>query len=450
MDIIILLIGAVLFLGFGAFGLVSIREKEARATKISLSLAFISMVIFFLLTLLPQPLKLVALITLGILSITLAILALLPIGKVESGDDDPKSRFDERDVVFSRYYLRPESPEYRAYYTLRPENEFGDERMRKRPGLYSPEARIVNPTLLASPKASFFLADSLYPAVDGPVSEDISELPREQMTAYIKNLAKYYGALDVGITPLKPYHVYSHNGRGSGAYGEPIHISHRFAIALTVEMDHRMIRSVLPASMETAKQYVEMARAAVQLAAAIRFLGYSARAHFEGDYQVIVPLIARDAGLGEIGRMSILITPWNGPRVRIAVVTTDLELIPDQRRMDTSVLDFCNICKKCAVNCPSRAIPFEGRQEIDGALRWKIDPDACYSYWNTSGVDCAVCVAVCPYSHPNNYGHNLVRWGISKSGFFRRTASYLDDFFYSHKPTPGDGPGWTSIPSGKT
>ena len=112
--------------------------------------------------------------------------------------------------------------------------------MRERPGLYSPEAQIVNPSLLASPKASFFLADSLYPAVEGPVSEEKIELSPGQATSYIKNLARYYGALDAGITPLKPYHVYSHNGRGSGTYGEVIHLSHSTAIALTVEMDHRM------------------------------------------------------------------------------------------------------------------------------------------------------------------------------------------------------------------
>ena len=47
----------------------------------------------------------------------------------------------------------------------------------------------------------------------------------------------------------------------------------------------------------------------VQLAAAIRDLGYPARAHIDGNYRVIAPLVARDAGLGEIGRMGLLMTP---------------------------------------------------------------------------------------------------------------------------------------------
>jgi ferredoxin len=445
MDFGIILVAVVFFMGFGAFGLISILEHEKRAATISIIVAILSFSFFLLLTTFPQPIPQTALIVIAVASIGLLLLSLIPFGKIEPGNDTPQSQFDERDVVFSRYYLPPGSPEYKAYYNMRPENEAIDERMRNRPGLYSPVARIINPTLLASPKASFDLADSLYPAVDGQVADEKSNLTTEQMTVFIKNLASYYGALEVGITKLRPYHVYSHSGRGSGVYGEPIHLDHGYAIAITVEMDHAMTRSVLSASMETAKQYVEMARVVVQLAGAIRALGYAARAHFEGDYQVITPLIARDAGLGEFGRMSILLTPRLGPRVRIAAVTTDLKLIPDQRKADASILDFCSICKKCAENCPSRAIPFGDRQEIDGTLRWKINEQACYAYWNTSGVDCAICMAVCPYSHPDNIAHNMIRWGISRSGFVRRAALVMDDIFYGHNPPVDVGPKWTHL-----
>jgi ferredoxin len=445
MDLVISFISILLFISFGGFGILSILEHEKRAAVMSFSLAILLSALLFLLTALPQPLQRTVLIGMAVLVTPLLISIILPIGQVEVGNEIPKIRFDERDVVFSRYYLRPGTDDYQAYYRMRPENESIDEQMRNRPGLYSPEARIVHPTLLASPKASFYLADSLYPAVDGPVSDERVNLPPAEMTAYIKKLARFYGAVDVGITELKPYHVYSHNGRGSGAYGEPINLDHRYAIAITVEMDYKMMRSVLSASMETAKQYAEMARVVVQLAGAIRAMGYAARAHFEGDYQVIVPLIARDAGLGEFGRMSILITPKLGPRVRIAVVTTDLDLIPARRRVDASVLDFCTICKKCAENCPSKAIPFDGRQEIDGALRWKINEQACYAYWNTAGVDCAICMAVCPYSHPDRVAHNLVRWGISKSGFLRRAALKMDDLFYGSTSRVGKDPTWPHL-----
>ena len=63
---------------------------------------------------------------------------------------------------------------------------------------------------------------------------------------------------------------------------------------------------------------------------------------------MIAPLVARDAGLGEIGRMGLLMTPRLGPRVRLGVVTTDLPLAPNEAGDDLSVLDFCTRCKKCA------------------------------------------------------------------------------------------------------
>lgn len=70
----------------------------------------------------------------------------------------------------------------------------------------------------------------------------------------------------------------------------------------------------------------------MQLAEFMRSIGYPARAHIDGSYRVVCPLVARDAGLGEIGRMGLLMTPELGPRVRIAVVTTDLPLVPDGTR----------------------------------------------------------------------------------------------------------------------
>jgi ferredoxin len=127
-------------------------------------------------------------------------------------------------------------------------------------------------------------------------------------------------------------------------------------------------------------------------------------------------------------------TPRLGPRVRLGVVTTTLELNPDSHESDAAMIDFCTICKKCAQNCPSRSLPFGDRQENDGALRWKLDPDTCFRYWNAVGTDCARCMAVCPYSHPNNLAHNIVRWGIARSGAFRRAALWMDDLFYGRQP----------------
>jgi ferredoxin len=331
---------------------------------------------------------------------------------------------------------------------MRPENKKADDNTRSKPGLLSPKAKLANELLFTSPEASFTLTEVMGEMVEGPVAEEQISLPTEKMTTYVKGLAQYFGALEVGVTELKAYHVYSHVGRGPGTYGEPIVLEHQYAIAFTVEMDHEMVGAnpTAPGVMESARQYVEAGRVAVQLATAIRKMGYQARAHIDGNYRVIAPLVARDAGLGEIGRMGLLMTPRQGPRVRLGVVTTTLELIPDERVPSEAVIDFCIICKKCAENCPSKSIPFDKRKEIDGALRWRINPDSCFSYWNVIGTDCGVCMTVCPYSHADTAPHNILRWGIARSGFVRRGALWLDDLFYGKKPARREPPEWAQVP----
>jgi len=439
--------GALIFIALAIFGFTSIREKEKRAARIALGMALIFAVPLIALSIMTLAVTLIAMGVLGVGILAFSVLFFWPFGNRLRPNGSPTSRVDERDIIFARFRLEPGSPEYESYYRMRPENQSVDDLTRSKPGLNSPQSLYWDPYLGASVDASFTLTEAMNKAVDG-VPAEVACIPSSlEMTAYIKALTKYYGALHVGITELKPYHVYSHVGRGSGVYGSPIPLEHSYAIAFSVEMDYDMIgpNPRLQGSMESAREYVEVGRVAVQLAAAIRQLGYPARAHMDGNYRVICPLVARDAGLGEIGRMGLLMTPDYGPRVRLGAVTTNLTLLPDPPMDGSSMIDFCAICKKCAQNCPSQSIPFGDRQEMDGALRWKINSDTCYRYWTVSGTDCGRCMTVCPYSHPNNLSHNMVRWGITHSGFFRRVALHMDDLFYGRKPIRRLAPKWTQI-----
>lgn len=448
MNIILYLLALAALVLFGGFAVYSHREKETRAFRISLLIAATSMLVFLMATLLGSAVKLALLSLLGAGFFGLLVLSLLPVGKVEIRNDIPSTRFDERDIMFARARLVPGTPQYHAYYQVHPERKGIDDATRAKPGLLSPRARLANPLLFASPEASFTLTGVMGEMVSGSPSEDRLTLPVEKMTSYIMGLARYYGALEVGVAEMQPYHVYSHIGRGPGVYGAELPLEYEYAIAFTVEMAHEMVATHPhpPGVMESAKQYVEAGRVAVQLAAAIRHMGYPARAHIDGNYRVIAPLVARDAGLGEIGRIGLLMTPRQGPRVRLGVVTTNLELLVDGRSPDMSVIDFCTVCKKCAENCPSRSIPFEARQDLGGAWRWRIDPESCFLYWNVIGTDCGICMSVCPYSHPDSLPHNLLRWGIKRSGFIRRAAFRMDDLFYGVKPPPKSAPGWMQVP----
>jgi len=92
----------------------------------------------------------------------------------------------------------------------------------------------------------------------------------------------------------------------------------------------------------------------IALAEAIRMMGYNAIPCKNGT-ALSIPL-AIDAGLGQLGRNGLLITPKYGPAVRIGKVLTDMPLVPD-RPIDFGVTEFCQSCKKCAEHCPPGPSP---------------------------------------------------------------------------------------------
>jgi reductive dehalogenase len=434
----LLAIALVMLAGFASFALISLHERERRAALVSFLAALVTSVPLVLAALLlPEVIQLAILIGLGLLAAVGLVLWFLPVGRPACDNGRPSLRHDERDIMFARGRLRPGTPEYDTYYAMRPENQAGDDRTRSLPGLLSPDAERAEPVSFALARTCFAITNALREQVDGPVATGRHQGSAAEMTAMIKSLGRHLGVCSIGITRLQPYHIYTHTGRGTGTWGGPITLDHQWAIAFTVEMDFDQMAHApnAPVVAESARQYVEGARIALQLAGLIRDLGYPARAHQDGNYQVIAPLVARDAGLGEIGRMGLLMTPELGPRVRLGVVTTDLPLQPDAPGHDLSVIDFCTICKKCAVNCPTASIPSGERTPAgDTAWRWQIDSETCYRYWASIGTDCGRCMRVCPYSHPDSPAHNLVRWAISRSGVARRVLLWMDDLFYGRKP----------------
>ncbi len=355
---------------------------------------------------------------------------------------------DERDTMFSRNELEPSTHRFEDYYTGRPEYFAPDHKFRKKPGLLKSGTSQFHPLFYAAASAGFETVSKLHPLIEGAVVEESIDTEPEKITNFIKGWAKKLGAVSCGIAELQPYHFYTIGGRGD-RYGKPVVNQHTFAIAITVGMDKSMIDAAPKASvvMESAQKYMEAGSTAVQIAGFLRNIGYDARAHIDGNYEVICPLVARDAGLGEIGRMGLLMTPELGPRVRVAIVTTSLKLVQDKNRYSMGTQDFCSICKKCAEACPSNAIPFGEKEEIEGVRRWQIKADACFALWCDLGTDCGRCIAVCPYSHPDNFFHRFVRWGIGNSKVFRRVALYADDFLYGRKPPPAPLPLWMNVRS---
>ncbi len=437
--------GCVLLLLTAWFAWVSRREEEPRAARLAALFAFLLPLPFLAAGLVDSAFQTALCLALLGVTVLVPVILLLPFGnKFPPEDDKPQARVDERDIMFSRNSLEAGSDRFNDYYARNPERKAPDDLFRSHPGLMRDGSTYYDPITAAAAKAAFRTVAALHRMQD---VEKLPATPRvvnpARMTRFIKRWTRELGAVSVGVTTLRDYHLYSTIGRGE-RYGEPVEVDHRNAVALTVEMDKSMMDRAPqgPTVMESARQYLNSGVLAIQLADFIRRLGYSARAHIDGSYRVICPLVARDAGLGEIGRMGILMTPELGPRVRIAVVTTDLPLVHDERKRDDTMIDFCRRCMKCADACPSRAIPFDDRRMIDGVSRWQIDSEACFTLWCRIGTDCGRCMSVCPYSHPNNTIHNMMRFGVKQSALFREAALKLDDIFYGRHPRPLEVPGW--------
>ncbi|MGD2216174.1 MAG: reductive dehalogenase domain-containing protein [Gemmatimonadales bacterium] len=440
-------VGLGLFLALAYAALVSAREREARAVFVSSSLAVVLSAPYLLLGL--SDLEGKTPIVAALLSLTGAIAVALgvPWGRKRIVEDDtPRVRIDERDIMFSRRLLEPGTARFEEYYAAHAEKRGADDAFRALPGLMARGSTMYDPFAYAAAGATEATVEYMRPLVEGEVAAERRVTDPAEITDFIKGWVLKLGAMSVGVTGLRDCHVYSMVGRGD-RYGEPVELDHDYAVAFAVEMSKEMVAGAPKASivMESYQQYLASGAIAIQLANLIRRLGYSARAHIDGNYRVVCPLVARDAGLGEIGRMGLLMTPELGPRVRLAVVTTEMPLLTGERSFDYTVIDFCRHCKKCAEICPAAAIPSGDRELIGGVRRWQIDQEACFTLWCRLGTDCGRCVSVCPYSHPDNPVHNLVRAGVRNSSLFRRLAIKLDDLFYGKRPPSADLPEWMRL-----
>lgn len=446
-DPLVVAVGLVILLALASAALVSAREREPRAVFVSSSLAVVLSAPYLALGLSNLEGRAAVGAVLLLATGGVAIVLLIPWGQKRIVEDDsPRVRIDERDIMFSRRLLEPGTARFDTYYAEHPEKRAADDGFRGLPGLLAPGSTMYDPYAYAAAGATEATVEYVRPLAEGEIAGERRVSDPGELTEFIKSWALKLGARSVGVTELRDYHKYSTVGRGAD-YGRPVELNHEYAIAFTVEMSREMVAAAPKASivMESYQQYLATGTIAIQVAKLIRGLGYSARAHLDGNYRVVCPLVARDAGLGEIGRMGLLMTPELGPRVRLAVVTTEMPLETDERSFDYTVIDFCRRCRKCAEICPAEAIPSGDRLPIDGVKRWRIDQEACFTLWCRIGTDCGRCVSVCPYSHPDNVLHNLVRLGVRNSSLFRGLAIKADDLLYGRRPPSADLPDWMRL-----
>ncbi len=239
-------------------------------------------------------------------------------------------------------------------------------------------------------------------------------------TRMVKRAARFFGASLVGICALDRRWLYSHVSNDLTGEHSPLEVSedYGYAVAVAIEMDYEYMQTAPTggSAAATGLGYSKMAFVAGLLAQFIRGLGY--RALPSGNDTALSIPIAVEAGLGELGRNGLLITEPFGPRVRICKVLTDLPLVPDEPRF-FGVTEFCETCMKCAIDCPSQAITYDGRtakaptlSNNPGVFKWPTNPEQCYKYWIANRLDCANCIRVCPFNQPQGWHHDMVRAAI--------------------------------------
>lgn len=223
-----------------------------------------------------------------------------------------------------------------------------------------------------------------------------------EMSECLKQTAKIFGASRVGICQVDHRWVYSIDMDGVSI---TIPDEYKYAVVMTIAMDTRAIGTspAYTASIETGRGYSRMAYCIACVAEFIRRLGYQA-IPMGNDTALSIPL-AIDAGLGELGRLGLLITPEYGPCVRLCKVFTNLPLQQD-KPISFGVREFCEQCHRCAEACTPDAISRDKEPSFKvvcpsnnlGIKRWAVHHNRCYGFWIENGSDCSSCIAACPYT----------------------------------------------------
>jgi len=433
LNYILLLLISLFFIVFFVF---SLYEKEWRAAFVSFIFLVINFVFWISIILLNSTtiiiINYIVVFFVGVF-ILLSLINWFPTEKKPEYSN--VSKYDERDHMFSRNNLQYYPYLFKQYYKQNPEKLQVDKKIHSLPELSEKGSKFYDSYFSPLPDVVFKMLDKIAFLREGESIKQKKKFDSKKMKIVLKKIAKFYGASDIGITELKNKYIYSYHGRQPKNWGKRIENNHKVAIVIIAKMDVDIIKNAptLPVLLESSKKYFEAAKIAHIIAGFIRRFGYDAKSHIDGHYDVICAPIAEEAGLGEIGRMSIFMHYKYGPCVRISIVTTDMPVENTKKKWNQHIENFCKICKKCAMNCPSKAIMFGEKKYSRGYKHWHIKQEKCYGYWKTIGSDCAFCIRSCPFTKPNNLLHNLVRLYVSKNILNQKIALFMDNLFYGRK-----------------
>jgi reductive dehalogenase len=272
-----------------------------------------------------------------------------------------------------------------------------------------PLTRVSAPNHFADKR--HFITNVINRAPKGKVNPDRARVDDPAaMTRHIKRVGHYMGADIVRIARTHRDFLYAggryvQDGIAEDDYQSmtPEQLAARFpyVITATVAWDYDLLQAhrhhIGDASYHLSQIRVNMIIKALE--GYIRELGYTAIRGVANPQGA-----ALAAGVGELGRNGMVISERYGARIHLAdPIMTDLPMVADQP-IDLAVEEFCSICRKCAITCPTNSIPFDGKVVYNGIEKYKIKWETCYRlrpYVSDHWGSCLTCVTVCPYTKPN-------------------------------------------------
>ena len=144
-------------------------------------------------------------------------------------------RIDERDTMFARMGYEVDSEQYNDYYKEHPELKERDDHIRTLPHICGEGTMTYHPLHSRFADSVFRLLGDINPLSEGGQQPTKVETSPKEMTEIIKKYAKYYGAVDVGITKMKPEFYYTYRGRKKENYKDPVEAKDHYAIVFAVK-----------------------------------------------------------------------------------------------------------------------------------------------------------------------------------------------------------------------
>ncbi len=112
---------------------------------------------------------------------------------------------------------------------------------------------------------------------------------------------------------------------------------------------------------------------------------------------------AKEAGLGWVGKHSLIITKTAGSYVYLGEMLLDLELEPDE-----PIKAHCGTCRRCIEACPTEAIVSDYVLDANKCISYlSIEKDSPLSVQEVKQLEghvlgCDICQDVCPWNHKDN------------------------------------------------